>query len=252
MRPREAGAAIVHPRLISRTEDGRRSFFTEAVADPPGAPGETLVYRGGRAFRRWEPTRSKLAAAIVKGFADPLPQPGDRWLYLGAAAGTTAGHVADLVGPTGAVFAVEKSVRSFARLLATADRFPNLVPLLADASAPRTYGGFVPPVQGLYADLSQPDQVAIAIENGRAYLRTSGSALLALKTASMGRDRTARGHLTVAEAALGEVGEVEPPVGLEPFHRGHYLLGVRATRRWFVEPRASGRPPDGPPAGRGP
>lgn len=39
-------------------------------------------------------------------------KPGSKVLYLGAASGTSVSHVADIVGPTGAVFAVEFSHRS--------------------------------------------------------------------------------------------------------------------------------------------
>ena len=39
-------------------------------------------------------------------------KPGSKVLYLGAASGTSVSHVADIVGPTGAVYAVEFSHRS--------------------------------------------------------------------------------------------------------------------------------------------
>lgn len=63
-------------------------------------------------YRTWNPFRSKIAAAIVGGIENIYITPGCKVLYLGAASGTTVSHVADLVGPEGAVYAVEFSKRS--------------------------------------------------------------------------------------------------------------------------------------------
>jgi fibrillarin-like pre-rRNA processing protein len=201
--------------------------WTEAAGTPPSVYGEPLSAADGRTIRRWDPTRSKLAAAILNRWEGPIPRPGERWLYLGAASGTTASHVADLVASTGCVFAIEKSPRSFVRLLALARRYPNLAPILADARHPELYLGLVPPVDGLYADIAQSDQVEISIANQELFLRDRGSLLLALKTASMGRERSAADHLARAEGLLEPSVVLESPARLEPFHRQHYLLGGR-------------------------
>lgn len=63
-------------------------------------------------YRIWNPFRSKLAAGILGGLESIYMKPGSKVLYLGAASGTSVSHVADIVGPTGAVFAVEFSHRS--------------------------------------------------------------------------------------------------------------------------------------------
>lgn len=223
--------------LRRSTEDGRRVLWTRALATPPEVYGERVVYRDGVPYRRWDPMRSKLAAALTRGYEGALPRLGDYWLYLGAASGTTASHVADLVGPAGAVFAVEKSVRPFARLLKLAGRYPNLLPILADARAPRAYLPRLPPVDGLYVDVAQPDQVALTVENARWFLRSGAPLLLALKTASMGRDVPARAHLARALELLEPLGAVRSTVALEPFHRRHFLVEVVAAGR----PRDGGR-----------
>lgn len=49
-------------------------------------------------------SRSKLAAGILGGLEQIYMKPGSKVLYLGAASGTSVSHVADIVGPTGAVF----------------------------------------------------------------------------------------------------------------------------------------------------
>lgn len=233
------------PRLVGRAANGRTEFWTETASAPPAVYGERWTVVGHRSYRAFDPTRSKLAAALVRGWEGDLPAPSERWLYLGAASGTTASHVADLTGPEGTVYAVERSVRPFARLLALAERWSGLLPILHDARRPSEYLALVPPVDGIYADIAQPDQVAIVLANARLFLRGTGSRLMiALKTASMGRQRSPLEHLHAAEAELDLGIGLERPVKLDPFHRGHFLVGGRATARLFdgdVTPRA--RPP---------
>ncbi|MCI4358363.1 MAG: fibrillarin-like rRNA/tRNA 2'-O-methyltransferase [Thermoplasmata archaeon] len=229
------------PRLHRRSGDDPESYWTQALGAPPSVYGERIVEAAMGTLRRWDPNRSKLGAAITKGWTEPLPQPGERWLYLGAASGTTASHLADLLGPDGALYAVEKSIRPFGRLLELAGRYPNLAPLLSDARHWEEFVGIVPPVEGLYVDIAQPDQVGIALDCARRFLKGSGALLLALKTSSMGREAGPRGHLDRSLEAIEDGFVVEATLALDPFHRKHYLIGARATRR-LVRPaeRAGG------------
>jgi fibrillarin-like pre-rRNA processing protein len=226
-RPSRSRLAVRHPRAWLREKRDRVELWTEAAGSLPSVYGERWVDHDGRTFRSFEPTRSKLSAAIVHGWTGDLPRPGDGWLYLGAASGTTASHVADLVGPSGRVYAVEKSVRPFARLLRLSERWPGLGPVLADAGEPEEYFDLVPEVDGIYADIAQPHQVEIVTRNAATFLRTGGSVLIALKTSSMGRDRSPAGHLAAAERELEPLLDLAPSVRLDPFHRAHYLVGGR-------------------------
>ena len=238
------------PRLWRRRFDEREELWTEAVGRLPPVYGETWVERDGRRLRRFEPARSKLAAAIAADWTGPLPRPGERWLYLGAASGTTASHVADLVGPSGSVYALERSVRPFARLLATSERYPNLLPILGDARVPETYADLVPVVAGLYADVAQPDQAEIVRKNAELLLAGAGAAVLvALKTPSMGREHGPARHRATAESALSGFLDLERAVRLDPFHRGHYMVGgvVRDDRPGVRGPVT---PPSGTTRGR--
>jgi len=241
------------PRLLRRRYGDRTELWTEAAGELPPVYGEGWLERDGRRFRRFEPARSKLSAGIAGGWDGPIPRPGERWLYLGAATGTTASHVADLVGGDGAVYAVERSVRPFARLLATSARWPPLLPILADARAPASYADLVPPVDGLYADVAQPDQVEIVLANARLLLSGPGAALLvALKTASMGRDRSAGRHRDSAEERLAREVDLDAAVKLDPFHRGHFLVGGRWRGEPNARPRGVIRSPGTPRARRRP
>ena len=250
MKKPSARSGPAEPRPLRReTEDGRATYWTRGLAQPAAVHGERVVFRDGVAYRAWDPTRSKLAAALVRSYDGALPSPGEGWLYLGAASGTTASHVADLVGPSGAVYALENSLRPFSRLLRLSERYPNLLPVLGDARDPGSYLPLVPPVQGLYVDVAQPDQVAIALDNARWFLRANGVLLIALKTSSMGRDRTPRAHLDLALATLDEVGEVASSLSLEPLHKRHFFLEVHPSRRWLGRSTPEPTPPAGPPAG---
>lgn len=246
--------------------------YSAGIAERLPVYGERVLARDGRRWRRWDPHRSKLAAALVLGWTGPFPSPGQRWLYLGAASGTTASHVADLVGANGTVFAVERSVRPFTKLLSTAEAYPNLLPLLADARDPRSYAGDVGGVDGIYLDVAQPDQVAIATTNAEWLLRPRGTIVLALKTASLARSIDPDVEARKATAALARFGQPTAPLDLGRFHRRHLMVGVgargspalpaqgftprRATPagpRWSPRPRPGGRAPfrrSGPGTGR--
>jgi fibrillarin-like rRNA methylase len=222
------------PRLARARVGERLELWTEAVGSMPPVFGERWVESDGREYRSFDPSRSKLASAVLKGWTGGLPVPGERWLYLGAASGTTASYVADLVGPSGRVYALERSLRPFSRLVSLAGRWPNLLPILGDARAPRTYSGLVPPVDGVYADIAQPDQVAIVRGNAELFLQGPGTrVLVALKTASMGRELAAAGHLARSEEELRPVLHLAPSVALDPFHRAHYLVGGRVRPTLF-------------------
>ncbi len=238
-RPPDRPRAVAE-HLYRRDEDRRPEFWTEGLGEPLSVYGERIAFVEGRPLRRWEPYRSKLGAALARGWSGPIPSAGERWLYLGAATGTTASHVADLVGREGRVYAVERSLRPFARLLRLGERYPNLLPLLADARRPEAYLDRVPPVDGLYLDVAQPDQVDLALANARHFLRGSGALLLALKTSSMGREKEPRGHLAEALARLEGPWEVEETIPLDPFHKRHYLIGARPTRALLAAPSAPG------------
>ncbi len=236
------------PRLWHRERADRSELWTETVGALPEVYGERWRAVGARTLRAFEPARSKLAAAVARGWSEPLPSVGERWLYLGAASGTTASHVADLLGPRGQLYAVERSPRPFARLLALAERWPNLRPVLAEAREPERYAGPVPIVDGIYADIAQADQVAIVLANVELLLRQrEGRLLLALKTSSMGRDRGAPEHLRAAEAALGPRVELQRAVRLDPFYRSHYLIGGWTAREG---PARSRERPTRPPSRR--
>jgi fibrillarin-like pre-rRNA processing protein len=108
-----------------------------------------------------------------------------RVLYLGAAAGTTVSHISDIVGLSGVVYAVEFSARSIRELLVACENRQNVVPILADARRPLEYRRYVDCVDVVYADVAQPDQAEITVENAKVYLRREGWVVLNIKARSV-------------------------------------------------------------------
>lgn len=201
-----------------------RDLFTRNAAPGERTYGEELRTSGGVEYRLWDPFRSKLAALLLKG------GPTDLWgdvrsvLYLGAAHGTTASHMSDL-WPEADIFVVEKSVTSFAPLLALARRRSNLLPLLADAQLPERYQSDVGLVDLLYQDVAQRNQAAIFVENARACLAPRGVGILMLKVRSVTQRRPGPTVVREARAALQGGGlRVRGEVGLTPFSKEHVAL----------------------------
>ena len=177
-------------------------------------------------YRTWNPFRSKLCAAIAGGVDNIYIQPGSRVLYLGGASGTSVSHVADLVGPTGFVYAVEFSSRSGRDLITMASKRPNVVPIIEDARQPARYRLFVPMVDCIFADVAQPDQARIVAHNANWFLKNGGGIMISIKANCI--DSTA----PAAEVFASEVQKmrqdgIKPKyqITLEPFERDHCMVG---------------------------
>ena len=136
-------------------------MYGEKRISVESAPEEGTETKLKTEYRVWNPFRSKLAAGILGGLDDIHISPGRKVLYLGAASGTSVSHVADVVGPEGAVYAVEFSHRSGRDLIGMARRRTNVVPIVEDARHPMKYRMLVPMVDVIFADVAQPDQARI-------------------------------------------------------------------------------------------
>jgi fibrillarin-like pre-rRNA processing protein len=153
------------------------------------APG-TLVYdefvvkEKKTEFRQWNPRRSKLAAYLLNG-GRTFPFNNDsKVLYLGAASGTTASHLSDIV-TDGMIYCVEFSQRSFRDLVLVCQTRKNMVPILEDAHFPERYKPMTGKVDIVYQDVSQKDQVLIFNKNLRACLKKNGFGILMVKARSI-------------------------------------------------------------------
>jgi len=221
VKPYHKMAAVYSVRL----EDGNVSLATLNLAPGKTVYGERLVEDEGREYRLWDPYKSKLAAAILKGLPSMPIRPGCGVLYLGAAAGTTVSHVSDIVGVEGRVYAVEFSPRSLRDLISNLSCRVNVLPILADARSPWSYRLLVEKVDVVYCDIAQPEQAKVLADNVDMFLKEGGSALLAIKARSI--DSTKRpGRVFIEEVNVLKRRrlKVSATIPLEPYDRDHVMV----------------------------
>ncbi len=214
--------------LLREERNGRRAVLTRNLAPGKRVYNEDLVVRSGVEYRTWDPFRSKLAAAIIKGLPDVVIGEGSKVLYLGASTGTTLSHVSDLVGGSGLVVGVEfapRVAREFVEHVARERK--NVIPFVADARDPSRYS--VAEVDVVYCDIAQPDQTEIALANCSRLLRKGGSLFLVVKARSIDVLKEPKRVFEEETRKLERAGfKVKSVVELSPFDKDHAL--ILATR----------------------
>ena len=209
-----------------RREDrnGRTILLTPNLAKGYRVYNEELINRGGVEYRTWDPFRSKLAAAMLKGLPDDTIKEGDRVLYLGTSTGTTPSHVSDIVGEKGLLIGVEFSPRVAREFVENVARQrKNVIPFVADARDPSKYN--ISKVDLVYCDIAQPDQTEIAMENCRAMLKPGGRLLLVVKARSIDVLKDPERVFQEERRRLEDAGfRVESVIELSPFEKDHALI----------------------------
>ncbi|KAB8075007.1 Fibrillarin-domain-containing protein [Aspergillus leporis] len=176
-------------------------------------------------YRVWNPFRSKLAAGVLGGLDEIYIRPGSKVLYLGSASGTSVSHVADIVGPTGNVYAVEFSHRSGRDLIGMATHRTNVIPIVEDARHPLRYRMLVPMVDVIFADVAQPDQARIVGMNAHMFLKEEGGVIISIKANCI--DSTAKPEVVFTrEVQKMREERIKPKeqLTLEPFERDHCIV----------------------------
>jgi len=218
--------ATEHTPGVYFIDDGaQRLLATRNLAPGRKVYGEELITIGGVEYRLWNPSRSKLGAAIMKGLKKNPIGPSSKVLYLGVASGTTCSHVSDIVGDAGHVWGVDFAPRPIRDLIDHVARYrKNITPILGDARQPQGYSFQVPRVDAIFADVAQPDQAEIVVKNAKLFLKKGGYALLSIKSRSIdvARDPAEiyREQVKVLEAGGFRVEEL---VELDPFEKDHAL-----------------------------
>ncbi len=173
-------------------------------------------------YRVWDVKRSKLAALLKKNENVPLNTQ-QIVLYLGAASGTTASHLADIVS---LIYAVEFAPRVARNLVRTAEQRSNIIPLIADASRP-SYGHIVELVDLLYQDIAQKNQAEIAITNAEMFLRSRGHACIFIKARSVDVTAKPRAVYRSEVKKLEEIFDVIRVDDLGPYYKDHAAVIAR-------------------------
>jgi fibrillarin-like pre-rRNA processing protein len=186
---------------------------------------EQLVTEDDHEYRSWNPFRSKLAAAILKGLSVPFKND-SKVLYLGAATGTTVSHLSDIL-TDGTVYAVESSPVALTSLLNVSKERLNIIPILSDANHPERYQPFVRPVDLIYQDISQRNQADILSRNIRVFLKPEGTALIMVKARSIDVAlRPKQAYELVATALQRQRYVVNKILDLAPYEKDHAAILV--------------------------
>jgi fibrillarin-like pre-rRNA processing protein len=218
-------ARLVETRVKGVYWDGER-LLTRNSAPGSRVYGERLIAFEGVEYREWSPNRSKLGAYLRLGGLKCPFKADSRVLYLGAASGTTASHVADIVHK-GMVYCVEISPRSFRDLVKVCEGRKNMVPILGDATKPQDFAFLVERADIVYQDIAQKNQASIFAKAMNAFAAESG--MLSLKARSEDVTREPNQVFQDARAQLIKEGlKVLDMVDLEPFEKDHAMFVVSA------------------------
>jgi fibrillarin-like pre-rRNA processing protein len=210
------------PNVFFLEEEGKTRLVTKNLTPNKQVYGEKLITVDGIEYRLWSHHRSKLAGMIEKGMNLPLKED-SRILYLGAASGTTASHVSDIVAK-GRVFAVEFSPRIMRDLIDVCSQRSNMVPVFADAGQPGSYKAIVGSVDVIYQDVAQPNQAEIALVNAREFLKEGGYLVMVIKARSV--DSTVnpkRVYEQELDKLVEEFNLLDKKV-LKPYHPDHLAV----------------------------
>jgi len=212
-------------------EDGTRRLATTNLAPGHSVYGERLVKFQGMEYRVWDAFRSKLAAAILKGLETVPIQLNHKVLYLGAASGTTASHVSDIVGEKGHVYCVEFAARSIRDLVNNVCAFRmNMSPILADARLPERYASLMEKVEDIYCDIAQPEQARVLADNADLFLKDQGWVMLAVKAQSIDVTKKPSDVYKEEVSTLKDRGfRIEQVVQLEPYDKAHAMIVAEKT-----------------------
>jgi fibrillarin-like pre-rRNA processing protein len=214
-------------------EDGTKRLATKNYVPGKNVYGERLVGCMGVEYRLWDPFRSKLAAAILRNLKTVPIQPTHKVLYLGAASGTTASHVSDIVGDNGHVYCIEFASRAIRELVNNVCEFrSNMSPILADARLPERYLMLVEKVEDIYCDIAQPEQAKVLADNADLFLLDDGWIILTIKAQSIDVTREPSEVYKQEIDTLKARGfQIEEVVHLEPYDKAHAMIVAQPLRK---------------------
>jgi len=215
------------PTKIKGVYKQKDKIFTENLESCKGIKvyNEQLVSYKNKEFRSWNPYRSKLAAAILKGITIKIEKDVNV-LYLGAATGTTVSHVSDIV-KNGIVYAVENSPIAVTNLINVSQKRKNIIPILGDANHPDRYNAIVSSVDFIYQDISQRNQPEIFIENIERYLKKDGNGMIMVKARSIDVSLKPKQAYELVCSKLKEHGlEIIKTIDLAPYEKDHAAIYI--------------------------
>jgi fibrillarin-like pre-rRNA processing protein len=210
-----------HPGIFKKND----KLFTQNPEVCKGIKvyNEQLITENNIEYRSWNPFRSKLAAALLKGLTFNIPADA-QILYLGAATGTTVSHLSDII-TNGTIYAVEIAPVAVINLLKVSEKRPNIIPILSDANHPERYQNIVPQVDLIYQDISQRNQADIFTRNITTYLKPNGIGLIMVKARSIDVAlKPKQAYELVCTHLQQEKFKIKKPLELAPFEKDHAAI----------------------------
>jgi len=204
---------------------GKRSvYLTKNITPGKTVYGEEIHREKGAEYREWDPTRSKISAALHKKVSQLGIYPGNIVLYLGASTGTTASHISDLVGKDGFVFALDFAPRTTKELVFLCERRSNMTPLLDNALHPENYAHLICGVDVVIQDIAQRDQPEIFIRNCDAFLKKNGFGILSVKARSIDVTKRPKEIFNKVRTFIEKHITIVDYRELDPFEKDHCIF----------------------------
>ncbi len=211
----------------AQLDAGAKRPATKNLAPGTSVYNEQIVTQKSHEYRIWDPYRSKLSAALIRGVEAFAFAPNSSVLYLGASSGTTASHVSDLIGSDGRVYCIEFAPRVMRDLIQVCASRKNMIPIMADARYPESYIQVPQLVDVLYQDVAQPNQARILVQNAKRFLQPGGTAYVAIKARSIDVTAKPTRIFNREEKTLAQSGfTVVDRISLDPFSADHVFLSA--------------------------
>lgn len=221
---------MIKPTKLQGLYEGagrQRRLYTLSIAPGKSVYGEFVYRDNGEEYREWDPESSKICSALHKGLSQLGFKPGDYVLYLGCASGTTVSHVSDIVGPKGAVYAVDMAPRVLRDMVFVAEDRPNIAPILADANDYRSLAKQVTQADFLFQDIATKDQLGIFLQSVGMFLKSGGFAMLAVKARSIDVTKRPKDIFAQVRKELEKTLVIVDYRELDPFQKDHCLFMVK-------------------------
>ncbi len=204
-------------------KEGNR-IFTRNLIPGKKVYNERLLKKGGIEYRSWNPYRSKMAAAILKGLKNFPIKEGEKILYLGVASGTTASHFSDIIGEEGMVYGVEVSFKPMKNFMKLCQERKNMLPILADANKPETYEAIIENAGVLYQDIAQKNQLEIFLKNMEKFEPKHG--IMMVKARSIDISMKPNRVFDMVKREIEKYFEIEEAVKLSPYAKDHIAFVI--------------------------
>lgn len=198
-------------------------LYTKNLTPGKRISTEKIHTADGIEYRSWNPYKSKMAAAILKGCKNMPVRKDSHVLYLGAANGTTASYFSD-IATDGMIYAIEISFQAMKDLLSVCKNRENMIPIMANARKPEEYETMVEYVDVVYQDISQRDQVKIFLKNMERFDAKEG--LLMVKARSIDVSMKPEKVFERVKEEIKNNFQIKETLSLHPYARDHMAIFV--------------------------